>query len=214
MSVVGMAVAACGCANLSAPEAGSRLEWLADNLAAELAAAEPYDPRVLAAQARLAEIAAYAAAAPVMAAQAPPVAPSSEPTRLVPDAATFGAGFSAEMLYPSPDPAFAVLAAAVSLPAAFEAVEPPPPAQAIALGGFSDEALAAAFWNESNSLDLAALTGLSPFVAPGEAGVSLLAGADLTAEEAQERCAALEPWGLNCEVRAFPDNARAVGAQS
>jgi hypothetical protein len=181
----------------SPPAGDSRLVWLAETLAQELADADPADAAVQAASPALQSIAAFTAQAQtVQRAEgvgswqvAMPI--EEAPFRLMP-----------EQLAP--------LLSLSSLP--LVALPRPQVPTGLALGQFTDEGMAQIMWGEIAGLESAALTGLHGYVARAGDGVVLMAGPVDTEADAADRCGALSLWGLSCVPAAWPSGATALAA--
>jgi hypothetical protein len=190
-ALTGVGLAACATHPADQPD-GTRLQWLAHSLASELAAAGADDPRVIAAGPDLRIIAGYAEgpgpfeAIPVV---APDAVSAASMITIEPIAGTVQpmAVFAAQPIRQAPDQA-----ASVSTP------------MGLALGRFTDAAMAAVMWREMQGIESAALTGLDGFTRRDDEGVMLLAGPLANAEIAEQRCLALTVWGLSCTPAAWP----------
>jgi hypothetical protein len=185
-----------GCATIIQDQS-SRLTWLADSLAAELATTAPNDPRLAAAEAPLEQIAdslsrpELGLASPVSAA----VLERVEPVLTGPEAAEL-----ADSPYP-------MLVAYVAPP--LNQVPTAAPAQTgLAMGRFANATLARSMWSEIESVEVAVLTGLAAYTAPApNGGVWLLVGPVANTENAQQRCEAVAAFGLTCEPQSWPRTA-------
>lgn len=179
-----------GCATVGA-EAGqsSRLQWLAAELAAEVEGLSATDPRAQAAALDLHTIAAFADGVTVA---------ESDVVRWEWPLPLWEAEFDAlaETNAIRIDPLGPLPAMALAAPRAPEA--------GLALGRFTDAAMAGAMWREIASLDSAALTGLDAYLAASSGGVLLLAGPVSDEAAAAERCLALTVWGLSCVPADWP----------
>ena len=181
---------ASGCATLDgAAEQGSRLEWLASELAAEVEGLAQTDPRAQAAALDLHAIAAFADGVTVAESEVLRWAGPLPVWEVAPEAL-------ASSTFAPPQPLAPLQSLALAGPAEPEA--------GLALGRFTDAAMAGAMWREIESLDSAALTGLNAYLASSSGGVMLLAGPVSDESAAAERCLALTVWGLSCVPADWP----------
>lgn len=98
-------------------------------------------------------------------------------------------------------------AATLAIAPPAEAAAPPPPVKkqvfAVALGKFDDAAIASSIWNELASADPLAVKGLSPRLAAGKGGQTLLAGPLEDEDSAAGRCTAFKALGVSCAAAPF-----------
>ncbi len=195
LGLAGLSLTACATHPADQPDS-TRLLWLAESLADELQAAAPDDPRLAAAAEPLAIIAGFAN--------------SDDP--FVAQAFLFPAWLEAGAIDGLGEQSTPPALLAPLAPAALTPQAAPAPPMGLALGRFTNDAMAGALWREVQGIESAALTGLSGFTVREDHGVLLVAGPVDSAVAAEERCMALSMWGLSCVPTPWPTAAQAVPA--